>query len=100
MTGTIQLQLALDRVQDGSRNWYNDCYQFACLFLFTVDKFSSEDLIESYRHHGNPEPSEVRVWGAVIRKLSQENKIIFQGYQKYKNPKGHCKPSAIWKVIK
>lgn len=99
MTGAIQLQLSLDQVQDATRNWYQDCLFFALNYITMVQSFTSENLIECYEKLGNPKPSEIRVWGAVIRELKSRKLIKHNGFTTYKKPQGHCKPVNVWKVI-
>lgn len=99
MTTTTQ---AIDLVQEGVRNWYCDILSYSKKWIATtkLDTFTSEDIIESYRKAKLPEPSEVRVWGAVMRALAREGFIKKAGFREYKNPAGHSKPSRVWKKYK
>lgn len=101
MNGAVQLQLSLDQVQDGTRNWYQDCLDFALKFIYknSTMEFTSEDMIWCYENEGNPKPAEIRVWGAVIRELKSRKLIKHNGFATYKKPQGHCKPVNVWKVL-
>lgn len=99
MSGAVQLQLSLDQVQDATRNWYQDCLFFALNYITMVQSFTSENMIDCYEKSGNPNPSEIRVWGAVIRELKSRKLIKHNGFTTYKKPQGHCKPVNVWKVL-
>lgn len=87
---------AIDLVKDGNLSYYLRAYGFAVEFVKIQFKpFSSEDLKEAF-YKLNELPNEPRVWGAVVRELSKNKLIIHNGWQTYKNPIGHCKPSATW----
>lgn len=97
MTGSIQLELALDRVTDRTFNWYEDCLTFALNNLQKLPgQFTSEDLIFLFNESGNPKPLESRVWGAVMKELQKRKLIKSIGFVKYRKPEGHCKPSTLW----
>ena len=87
---------AIDFVRDGNLSYYLRAYGFSLEFAKIQFKpFSSEDLKDAF-YKLNEEPDEPRIWGSVFRELSRNKLIIHNGWQTYKNPKGHCKPSAVW----
>lgn len=89
-------EMAIDRVRDNNPDFYKCALSFAMKFASQMMKpFSSEDVIEAFEKE-NEKARESRVWGAVMRELSRNNLIIFHGYQTYRNPKGHSKPSTVW----
>lgn len=92
------LQQSLEDVKYGTRNWYNDCLEFALNWLKTtrMTQFTSEDIIKAYREDNRPEPAELRVWGAVMQQCMRLHLIKSIGYVKYENPAGHGKPATLW----
>ncbi len=87
----------LEQVVQPTENYYNECLDFARIWLINqTTPFTSEDLITDYNSSNELTPAEPRVWGAVVRKLSNEKLIRFEKYVKYENKRGHGKPCAQW----
>lgn len=96
MTNTTKS--AISRAESGRFNFASICYLFARRsVLRRKNKFTSEDIIKAYHESGLPEPSELRVFGAVMVRLKKEGLIRHAGFGKYKGDQGHCKPTNIWK---
>mgnify|MGYP000844095959 CR=1 FL=1 len=94
----MNLQTSLDLVAKGKDNCYDLCYEFSRCFIRKINgEFTSEDVILAYKNSGQQQPNEYRVFGAVFRKLATLNMIEKVRWDTYKNPKGHCKPCAVWK---
>lgn len=93
----IETENAIERVKEGNKDYYLRAYDFAVVWVKNVFKtFSSENLKEAFYAAGNEKPDEPRVFGAVMNELRKQNLIHFHSYQKYQNPKGHCRPSTVW----
>ena len=92
-------QEAISLVQSGARNFFDDCYHFAERWVIGKDNFTSEDLIHDFRQLHNFFPAEVRVFGAVMRKLQNDGLIKKVGIGSYKAPQGHSKPCNVWSSI-
>jgi hypothetical protein len=99
---TRTLDESLNAVMMPKDNYFIDCYYFALkelkiLYTHKVVRITSENIIRAYNKE-NPEkiPTEPRVWGAVMARLSKEEYIIGQGWTTYQNPLGHRKPSRMW----
>lgn len=90
----------LQQVSDNPKNHYPQCLEFAQSWIKSaVRTFTSEDIIAAYKKANEAQPAEPRVWGAVIRHMSDKGLIKGMGWSEYRNPKGHCKPSRIWKTV-
>jgi len=97
MTNQEITQNAIDEVRDNNIDYYNDLLIFTYGWVRTKFKsFSSEDLKNDYFALGNDEPFEMRVFGAVFRKLSKEKLIFKNGFELSKNPKCHQRPQQMW----
>ena len=87
---------AIETVKENNYGYYELGLNFA--FKWVAEKmqpFTSEDLSKDmYLILGVPD--EVRVLGAIIRRLSKEGRIKFNGYVKYKALQGHGKPATQW----
>tara|TARA_R110000796_G_scaffold173560_1_gene290518 strand:+ start:402 stop:746 length:345 start_codon:yes stop_codon:yes gene_type:complete len=94
----MEKHLILKQINDSE--YYQHALSFAVFFVENqMRSFTSEDLKdEFYKEHN--EPSEPRVWGSVIRELKKRKLILFKGYVKYKNPKGHARPATQWVSLK
>lgn len=89
---------AIDLVQQGKNNYYNECFSYAKRFIQRQKgKFTSEDMIYAYSKTTQPQPKELRVWGAVMRELKSLGLITNAGFSIYKKPCGHSKPVNVWK---
>lgn len=86
----------MEKKELNKSEFYDVALSFAIVFVQkTMKLFTSEDVKEEFYKTYN-EPFEPRIWGPVFRELSRQGKIFFKGYVKYKNPKGHGKPTAQW----
>lgn len=87
---------AIERVRDNNIAYYFRALLFAEKWVSNQYKeFSSEDLKDAF-YIENEQPNEPRVWGAIMRKLSKENRIYKHDVGVYKNPIGHGKPIFLW----
>lgn len=87
---------AIETVKENNYGYYELGLNFAIKWVAEkMQPFTSEDLSKDmYLILGVPD--EVRVLGAIIRKLSKEGRIKFNGYVKYKALQGHGKPATQW----
>lgn len=87
---------AIETVKENNYGYYELGLNFAVKWVAEkMQPFTSEDLSKDmYLILGVP--NEVRVLGAIIRKLSKEGRIKFNGYVKYKALQGHGKPATQW----
>lgn len=87
---------AIQTVEDNNKEYYELGLNYAIKWVAEkMQPFTSEDLSrDMYLILGIPE--EPRVLGAIVRKLSKEGRIRFNGYVKYKALQGHGKPAAQW----
>lgn len=87
---------AIETVKENNYGYYELGLNFAVKWVAEkMQPFTSEDLSKDmYLILGVPD--EVRVLGAIIRKLSKEGRIKFNGYVKYKALQGHGKPATQW----
>ena len=97
----LETQQAIDTAQEATRNWYSDCLSFAEQWIYprrgTI--FTSEDIIDAFNASHQFRPNEVRVWGAVMRKLKKDKKIQFVGIVPYRKPQGHMRPTNQWTAV-
>lgn len=92
----LNTDIAIDKVRDNNKEYYLRALDFAQSFVkMQMRPFSSED-VKTVFYKLNEEPRESRIWGAVMRELSRDKLILFHGYQAYRNPSGHCRPSTVW----
>jgi hypothetical protein len=92
----LQTEKAIESVREANMTYYLNAYGFAKEWTqLQMKPFSSEDLKDAF-YKISDKPSEPRVWGAVMVALSKDRLIIHHGFQKYKNPVGHSKPSTVW----
>lgn len=90
----------MERKELDKTEFYEFALSFSILFVEKQMKlFTSEDIKEEF-YKTYVEPFEPRVWGSVFRELKKRELILFRGYVKYKNPKGHGKPASQWISIK
>lgn len=76
--------------------YYLEAYEFACNYVSKLFKsFTCEDVKDVF-HETHDEPVEPRIWGCVFRRIKNEGRIVFHGYQKCKSKKGHGHPSTVW----
>lgn len=87
---------AIETVKENNYGYYELGLNFAVKWVAEkMQPFTSEDLSKDmYLILGVPD--EVRVLGAIIRQLSKEGRIKFNGYSKYKAKQGHGKPVTVW----
>ena len=87
---------ATETVKENNYGYYELGYNFAVKWVAEkMHPFTSEDLAKDmYLILGVPE--EPRVLGAIIRKLSNEDRIKHQGWTTYKGLQGHGKPARVW----
>lgn len=96
----MNIEKSLQQVSEAKQNYYTKCYHFALSFVRKQkEEFTSENIRQAYELQNEQIPHEPRVWGAVMRSLSQGELIRFKGYTKYKSPLGHAKPSAVWESL-
>lgn len=92
-----ETEIAIEAVKLGNHEYYLKALQFSEGWVkITFKPFSSEDLKQAFYLAGNPEPDEPRVFGAVINELKRQKLIEFHSYRKYKDIKGHGRPSTVW----
>lgn len=87
---------AIETVKENNYGYYELGLNFSVKWVAEkMQPFTSEDLSKDmYLILGVPD--EVRVLGAIIRKLSKEGRIKFNGYSKYNAKQGHGKPVTVW----
>lgn len=87
---------AIQTVEDNNKEYYELGLNFAIKWVAEkMQPFTSEDLsADMYLILGVP--NEVRVLGAIVRRLSKEGRIRFNGYSKYRAKQGHGKPVTVW----
>lgn len=94
------METYLEQVKKPDLNHYEKCLQFAMNWINRKDVFTSEELINDFKEQTEIEPKEPRVWGAVMRELSNKGLIIPVGYTTYKGKQGHGKPTRMWMLKK
>lgn len=93
---TPEANSAIDQIQNNNPDHYAQMFGFAKEWVKSrFSNFSSEDLKSDY-YATHPKPKDDRLWGAVMRELRKSGLIIFRGYQTYKAPSGHGRPSTVW----
>lgn len=91
----------LDRVEKPTGNYFAECQSFAMQWISDHfgEEFRSEHIIHDYNMKNQDcIPQEPRVWGAVMRRIVRDGKVLFMRYEPY-GRSGHGKPSAVWKSI-
>ncbi len=94
----MELTESLEAVKQAKRNYYLQCYEFAKNFIKNVETFTNEDITDEYEKLPNYQPSEKRVWGAVINELKKNGLIEFHSFVKFRGSQGHSRPVYKWKV--
>lgn len=90
----------MEKKELNKSEFYEVALSFALAYVQNQMKlFTSEDVKEEF-YKKYSEPVEPRIWGPVFRELSRQGLILFRGYVKYKNPKGHGKPTGQWISLK
>ena len=83
------------------QNHFGDLLTFAMEYIYTVDKFTTEQMRFEYENTYQVQPVEQRVWGAVIMQLRKFNLIHAVGLSKSQNKQAHSRPIYVWeKIIK
>jgi len=87
----------LNQVAEPIANNFNDIVVFATEWVKgNKTPFTSEQIRQSYEDAKLPEPKNPKVWGAVIKSLSNKNLIRFVGYGKAGKKSSHSRPISIW----
>ena len=79
--------------------------EWSCLafnFLIEYAKNNTEFLAEDVRAASAdivPEPPSKRAWGGIFVRACKTGLICRNGYRKVSNPKAHCTPATLWKVV-
>lgn len=95
------IERAVSHANEKHEDWADSAYNFLLMYMRKPNhqEFMAEEVREA-AYGIVAEPPSLRAWGGIIRKAAIAGYIERIGFQSVKNPKAHCAPCAVWKVVK
>lgn len=94
----IGIAQAVGHAESKHEGWADAAFSFLLSYMREHHEFMGEDVRNaSYGHV--PEAPSNRAWGGIMRRAAKEGLIYRIGFQSVKNPKAHCAPCSVWKVV-
>lgn len=95
------IERAVSHANEKHEDWSDSAFNFLLMYMrnHRNEDFMGEEVREAAYGHV-PEPPSNRAWGGIIRRAALAGYIERIGFQPVKNPKAHCAPCAVWRIVK
>ena len=93
------IKQALDSAEKNTPTWQEQAYSFLLTYIKDHNEFMAEE-VRAASEGIVPLPPSNRAWGGIIRRAAIAGLIVRIGFRSVKNPKAHCAPCTVWKVVK